>query len=181
MKRQLVLASVGVLVLLVSAAKAMGAGPVNGQAALESARAAALKWQSDAELFDFGTLSTAPLDAEGRSAEWYVKWSSKSAGQVNLMSVKNGAVGTFAHAGAGGRVIKLSPKSMLDTKQLLAMADAKGGAAARARGATVSAGLVENRGVGGPLWHFSYAAKDGKEVLHVSIEADTGKVKVLSN
>jgi hypothetical protein len=180
MKRNLASMSL-VLVLLVSAATARAAGPVNGQTAMESARAAALKWKSDAELFDFGTLSTAPLDGEGRSAEWYVKWSSKSAGQVNLMSVKNGAVETFAHAGAGGRVIKLSPKTMLDTKQLLAMADAKGGAAARAKGATVSAGLVENPVVKGPLWHFSYAGKDGKEVLHVSIEADTGKVKVLSN
>ena len=181
MKRNLVFVSVALLVLLVSAPAARGAGPVTGQAALDSARAAAVKWAGDAELFDFGTLSTAPLDGEGRSAEWYVKWSSKSAGQVNLMSVKNGVVQPFAHAGAGGRVIKLSPKSMLDTKQLLAMADAKGGAAARAKGATVSAGLVENRGVGGPLWHFSYTGKDGKEVLHVSIEADTGKVKVLSD
>lgn len=181
MKRNLVFLSVALLVILVSAATASAAGPVTGKAALDAARAAALKWAPDAELFDFGTLSTAPLDAEGRSAEWYVKWSSKSAGQVNLMSVKNGAVQPFAHAGAGGRVIKLSPKSMLDTKQLLAMADAKGGAAARAKGATVSAGLVENRVVGGPLWHFSYTGKDGKEVLHVSIEADAGKVKVLSN
>jgi hypothetical protein len=180
MKGKLVSMSLGLIVLLVSASAATGAGPVAGQAAMDSARAAALKWAPDAELFDFGTLSTAPLDAEGRSAEWYVKWSSKSAGKVNLMSVKNGVVEPFEHAGAGGRPIKLSPKSMLDTKQLLTMADAKGGAAARAKGAIVSAGLVENPVVKGPLWHFSYAGKDGKEVLHVSIEADTGKLKVLS-
>ena len=36
------------------------------------------------ELFDLATLSTAPLDGEGRSAEWAVKWSSKKAGTVKL-------------------------------------------------------------------------------------------------
>jgi hypothetical protein len=167
--------------VLAAAPTAFAAGPVDAQAAYNLAKAAASKWQPDAELFDFATLSTAPLDSEGRSAEWSANWSSKKAGRVNFMSVKNGVLSTFQVATAGGRVIVLSPKSMLDTKQLLAMADAKGGAAHRAKGATVSAGLVENRVVGGPLWHFSYTGKDGKEVFHVGIEANGGKTTVLSN
>src|SRR5664279_1170147 len=68
----------------------------------------------------------APLDADGRSADWVVKWASKSAGKINLMSVKNGAVTTYEMASAGGREIVLSPQSILESKKLVAMADAQG-------------------------------------------------------
>ena len=51
---------------LAAAPTAFAAGPVDAQAAYNLAKAAASKWQPDAELFDFATLSTAPLDSEGR-------------------------------------------------------------------------------------------------------------------
>ncbi len=166
--------------VLLAAPPGAAAGPVDARTAHDLAKAAATKWQPDAELFDLSTLSTAPLDGEGRSAEWAVKWSSKKAGKVNMMTVRNGALSTFEIPTAGGRVIVLSPESILDSKKLLAMADAKGGAAHRAQGAKVSLGLVQNPVVKGPLWHLSYE-KGGKEVFHVGIEANGGKTTVLSN
>lgn len=180
-KRHVRLAVAASLALALLAAPAVrAAGPVDAQAAYGLAKAAAAKWQGDAELFSFGTLSTAPLDGEGRSAEWHLKWSSEKAGKVNMMSVKNGALTTFELPTAGGRVIVLSAASILDSKKLLAMADAAGGAAHRAKGAAVSLGLVQNPVVKGPLWHVSYSQGD-KEVFHVGIEANGGKTTVLSN
>jgi hypothetical protein len=125
------------------------------------------------------TICLAPLDAEGRSADWMVKWESKSAGKINIMSVRDGAVTTFEMESKGGREIVLSPQSILDSKMLLAMADAKGGAARRAAGAKVSLGLVQSTVNNAPLWHVTYS-KDNKEVFHVGIEANGGKTTVLS-
>lgn len=178
MTKKPALLALAVCLSLAAAPSARAAGPVDAQTAYGLAKAAAAKWQPDAEMFDFGTLSTAPLDGEGRSAEWYVKWSSKKAGKINMMSVKNGALTTFEIPSAGGRVIVVSPQSIFDSKKLLAMADAKGGAAHRAKGATVSLGLVQNPVVNGPLWHVSYG-RDGTEVFHVGIEANGGKTTVL--
>lgn len=172
--------ALAVCLALAAAPAARAAGPVDARAAYGLAKAAAAKWQPDAEMFDFGTLSTAPLDGEGRSADWYVKWSSKKAGKVNMMSVKNGVLSTFEVPTAGGRVIVVAAQSIFDSKKLLAMADGAGGAAHRAKGAAVSLGLVQNPVVNGPLWHVSYS-KDSKEVFHVGIEANGGKTTVLSN
>ena len=161
------------------------AGPVSAQQAYDSAREAALRWRPDARMFDLGTTSEGPLDGEGRSAEWSIKWSSQAGGDVNLMLVKNGKVEAFAHPGAGGRVIELQPDSIMDSKKLLEMADAAAGAAARAAGNRVSLGLVQNPRTGvGPLWHVSYApveadGRRGTEAVHVAIEAKGGKLQVL--
>jgi hypothetical protein len=169
-----------VCLALAAAPAALAAGPVDARTAYDLAKAAAAAWQPDAEMFDFGTLSTAPLDADGRSANWYAKWASKKAGKVNMMSVVNGALTTFEVPTAGGRTIAVSPQSSFDSKKLLAAADAKGGAAHRSAGAKVSLGLVQSPVVNAPLWHVSYAKGD-KEVFHVAIEANTGKASVLTN
>lgn len=161
------------------------AGAVTAQQAYDRARAEALRWRPDARAFDLGTTSEGPLDGEGRSVEWSIKWSSQAGGDVNLMLVKKGKVEAFSHPGAGGRVIELQPDSIMDSKRLLEMADAAAGAAARAAGSQVSLGLVQNPLPGvGPLWHVSYApvesdGRPGPETVHVAIEANGGKLKVL--
>jgi len=163
-----------------AARPARAAGPVDAKTAYDLAKAAATKWQPDAELFDFQNTSLGPLDAEGRSADWNLKWSSTKSGKVNLMSVKNGALTTYEMPTAGGRVIAVSPQTILDSKKLLGMADAAGGAAHRAAGAKVSLGLVQSPVIKGPLWHVSYSKND-KETFHVAIEGNGGKVKVLTD
>lgn len=158
------------------------AGPVDAKTAYELAKAAALKWQADAELFDFGNLSTGPVDAEGRSSAWNVKWSSKAAGKMNMMSVTNGALTTFEMPGSGGRIVPVKPETLFDSKKLVKMADDAGGAAHRAKGAKVTLGIVGSTvKPGTTLWHVSYAGDDYREVFHVGIEGETGKLKVLSD
>ena len=165
---------------LAAAPAAFAAGPVDAQAAYNLSKAAAAKWKPDAQLFSFQSSGLAPVDTEGRSAEWVVKWTSAAAGAINLMSVKNGAVTTYEMADKGGRTIVLSPQSIFDSKKLVAMADAKGGTARRAAGVNVSLGLVQSKVNDAPLWHVSYS-KDNKEVFHVGIEANGGKTTVLSD
>lgn len=156
--------------------------PVDARTAYEKAKAAALKWQADAEMFDLGNLSNGPVDAEGRSTAWNVKWSSKAAGKINLMSVNNGVLSTFELAGAGGRVVPVKPETILDSKKVVQMADEAGGAAHRAKGAKVTLGLVGSSvKPGTTLWHVSYSGDDYKELFHVAIEGETGKLKVLSD
>lgn len=151
--------------------EATTAGPVTSKAAYDLALASATKWQEDARLFDFSNLASAPVDSEGRSAEWTLKFFSKKAGKVYMVSVANGHLRIFEFANPGGRIIEITAKTNLDSKQLMAKADAAGGSPYRKAGVMVSIGLVQNRLPGvGPLWHVSYAEKGpggmpGKELF----------------
>ena len=161
------------------------AGPVDARTAYNMAAALAAKWQPDAKPCNFTTLATGPVDGEGRSAQWSIHFSSKKAGKLMMVTVSSGQASTFVVPGPGARVIAISPKTNLDSKQLLARADAAGGAAHRKKGALVTIGLVESPVAGvGPLWHISYSAKGpdgmpGRELFHVAIEGNTGKLSVL--
>ena len=161
------------------------AGPVDAKTAYNLAAALAVKWQPDAKLCNFTSLATGPVDGEGRSSQWSIHFSSKKAGKLMMVTVSNGAASTFIVPGPGARVIAISARTNLDSKQLLARADAAGGAAHRKKGALVTIGLVESPVAGvGPLWHISYSAKGpdgmpGRELFHVAIEGNTGKLSVL--
>lgn len=187
-RRAPVLAALAALLLAVAlpaAAQPKGAtkpAPVDAKTAWELAKAAAAKWQPDAEPFGFSNLVTGPLDAKGRSTAWVVKFSSKAAGKTNNVSVTNGVVTTWEMDGAGGRVIPVKAETTWDSKKLVAMADEAGGAAHRTAGAKAMLGLVANTVVPGTtLWHVSYQDTKYKELFHVAIEGETGKLKVLSN
>jgi hypothetical protein len=156
--------------------------PVDAKTAYGLAKAAAAKWQADAELFGFGNLVTGPVDTEGRSTAWIVKFSSKAAGKTNNVSVTNGVVTTWEMDGSGGRVIPVKAETTWDSKELVRRADEAGGAAHRAAGAKVTLGLVANTVVPGTtLWHVAYQDPKYKELFHVGIEGETGKLKVLSD
>jgi hypothetical protein len=84
--------------------------------------------------------------------------------------------------GTGGRIVPVKPETILDSKKLVRMADEAGGAAHRAKGAKVTLGIVGSSvKPGTTLWHVSYSGDDYKEVFHVGIEGETGKLKVLSD
>lgn len=187
-RRALVLPALATLLLVVAipaSAQPKGAGKsvaVDAKTAYDKAKAAAVKWQADAELFGFGNLSTGPVDTEGRSTAWNLKWSSKSAGKMNMMSVNDGVLTTFEMDGTGGRGIPVKPETLFDSKKLVQMADEAGGAAHRAKGAKVTLGIVASAvKPGTTLWHVSYSGDDYKEVFHVAVEGETGKLKVLSD
>jgi hypothetical protein len=141
-----------------------------------AANTRAKKWQADAVPFEIGTLSTGPLQSDGRSTEWSIKFSSESGNAVNLIGISNGTISCWSHTGAGGRVIAFSDKIILDSKRLYDLAQKSGGEKYTSQGFKPSAGLVQNPKAG-PLWYINYDAPEGKEgSLSVVIDALTGEV-----
>ena len=133
-------------------------------------------WQPDAVPFDLTTTSLGPLDAEGKSKDWDVKFSSPGAKAVDMIDISEGQIRCFSIAGAGGRVIQWDDKIILDSKKLYETAQKAGGDKV-GPGAKVMAGLVQMKGTGGQLWYLNYQNAEGKEVLSVVIDAKTGAVK----
>lgn len=157
-----------------TAGKTGKAASITAREAWDLASARAKAWKPDAIPFDMTTTSEGPLDAEGRSKDWYIKFSSPGAKAVNLISITNGQIQCYAMSGAGGRVIEWDDKIVLDSKKLYETAQKAGGD--KLKGQKISAGLSQNR-PGLSLWYLNYAGADGKQTLSVVINAKTGEVK----
>ncbi|HEY6931229.1 MAG TPA: hypothetical protein VJA66_16270 [Thermoanaerobaculia bacterium] len=148
---------------------------ITAQEAWELASKRAHDWQADAIPFDFTTTSLGPLDAEGKSKDWEVKFSSTRANAVNMISVNEGQIRCYAIKGAGGRPLKLVDSITFDSKKLYETAQKAGGDKVGA-GATIMAGLEQGTN-GLPEWILNYQNAQGKEVLSVIIDAKSGKVQ----
>ena len=159
-----------------TAGKTGKAASITAKEAWDLASQRAKAWKPDAVSFEMTTTSEGPLDAEGRSKDWYIKFSSPSAKAVNLISITNGQIKCYAMNGAGGRVIEWDDKIVLDSKKLYETAQ-KAGGDKLAAGSTIMAGLVQNRPGGLSLWYLNYSGPDGKQTLSVVINAKTGEVK----
>lgn len=147
---------------------------ITAKEAWDLASKRARDWQADAIPFDFTTTSLGPLDAEGKSKDWDIKFSSAKANAVNMVSVSDGQIRCYAVKGAGGRVLKLVDQITFDSKQLYDTAQKAGGDRVGA-GARIMAGLEQGTN-GRPQWILNYQNAQGKEVLSVIIDAATGKV-----
>jgi hypothetical protein len=148
---------------------------IAGQAAWDLAHERALKWEPDARVFEITTISTGPMDNEGRSTEWYIKFSSEAAKAVDLITISKGNISCWSQSGAGGRVIDFDEKIILDTKHLYDLAQKSGGEKFTASGYKVSAGLNQNPSAG-PLWYFNYENDKYQQGLSVVIDAKKGTV-----
>ncbi len=133
-------------------------------------------WQADAVPFEVTTTSLGPLDAQGKSTDWSLKFSSATAKAVDMISITDGQITCYAVAGSGGRVLEKVELATFDSKALYDAAQKAGGAKA-GPGAKIMAGLVQNRRGGDTLWYLNYENAQGKEVVSVVIDARTGKVK----
>ena len=79
---------------------------ITAKEAWDLANARAKAWKPDAIPFEITTTSLGPLDAEGKSKDWNLKFSSAAGKAVNLISITDGKISCYAHDGAGGRVIE---------------------------------------------------------------------------
>lgn len=149
---------------------------ITAREAWELAIRRAHSWQPDAVPFDLTTTSLGPLDAEGKSKDWDVKFSSPGAKAVDMIDITDGQIRCFSIAGAGGRVIQWDDKIILDSKRLYETAQ-KAGGDKLGPGTRVMAGLVQMKGTNGQLWYLNYQNAEGKEALSVVIDAKTGAVK----
>lgn len=142
--------------------------------AWELASKRAHDWQADAVPFGFTTTSPAPLDADGKSKDWEISFSSASAKAVDMIGISDGQIRCYAVSGAGGRVLKSVEKITFDSKKLYDVAQKAGGDKVGA-GAKIMAGLEQGTG-GRPLWYLNYQNAQGREVLSVVLDAQTGTV-----
>ncbi len=160
-----------------SAATGTGKKPLTGKQAYDLAWAVTAKWRKDAGLTELSTTSEGPLDAEGRSAHWVAHFYSPSAKQVSLASLDDGRLTHSEHPSNELKIAPIEADTILDTKRLRAIAEEAGGSKCTSRGATVSAGLVPNRGRA--LWYFNYSDKESsKNICTIVVNANGGKVEL---
>ena len=161
-----------------SASTGTGKKPVSGKQAYDMTWAVTVKWQKDAGLTELSTTSEGPLDADGRSAHWVAHYYSPSAKQVYLTSLDAGKLTHFAHPSNELKTLTVDADTILDTKRLRDIAEEAGGSKCTAKGATLSLGLVPNRGRA--LWYFNYSDKDtSKNIGTIVINANGGKVELV--
>jgi hypothetical protein len=148
---------------------------ITAREAWDLATVRAHAWQADAVPFQFTTTSGAPLDAEGRSTDWEISFSSGKAKAVDMISVSDGQIRCYALPGAGGRALKAVDHITFDSKKLYERAQKAGGDKV-GPGSKIMAGL-EQETSGRPAWYLNYQDAQGREVLSVVIDAQTGKVQ----
>ncbi len=152
-------------------AKALTGEEVNQLALVE-----AQKWQADAVLSEIATSGMAPLDAEGKSTDWILKYWSPSSKGLNTVMLLNGS---FTASPTNLPVPKTTVLEgvILDTKRLYDIAEEAGAAKYTAQGYRPMAAITpypldENR----LTWYLNYAGGDFRVVYTVIIDAKSGEV-----
>jgi hypothetical protein len=133
-------------------------------------------WQADAAVVRLAQTSLGPIDAEARSANWYMVWFSPSTKKRVSITIADGMLTCYADADTPGRIPILKSGVYTDVKQMLATASEKGGAKLMQNGALPSVEMSAAGEINGyrGLWYVNYRAKDGAS-LQVTFDGSTGK------
>jgi len=151
------------------------AAALTGQEAYNLALAEAQKWQPDAVLSEIGTLS--PLNTDGKSTGWSLKFWSPSRKGLNSIMFMDGAFTTMPADLPVPQAVTVGNNVILDTKRLYDTAEAGGAAKFTAQGYRPSASLVpypvdESR----LTWYLNYQGGDYRVVFTVIIDALSGEI-----
>lgn len=159
------------------------AGPVQPVAAAMTAQeiadlalVEAQKWQSDAVLSEIATSGLGPLDAEGKSTDWILKFWSPTTKGLNTIIFMNGTF-TTSPTDLPTPKTTILEGVILDTKRLVEIGDQAGAAKYTAEGYRPMAAITPS-----PLdenlltWYLNYAGGDYRVVYTVIIDAKTGEV-----
>ena len=133
-------------------------------------------WQADAAVVRLTHTSLGPIDAESRSANWYMVWFSPATKKRISITIANGMMTCYSDTDTPGRIPILKTGVYTDVKQLLAAAAENGGAALMQKGALPAVELSAAGEINGyrGLWYVNYRAKDGAS-LQVTFDGSTGK------
>ena len=144
--------------------------------AFAAAEKRAHEWQRDAVVVRLVQTALGPIDAEARSANWYMVFYSPSAKKRIAVTIANGFISCWQDSEKPGRLPVLAGDVYRDVKQLLATAAAKGGAALMQKGAQPTVELSAGSEVAGyrGLWFVNYRANGGGS-LQVTFDGCTGK------
>ena len=133
-------------------------------------------WQADVVVVRLGNTILGPIDANARSANWYLVWFSKAAKKTIAVSIANGMLTCSTDEDAGRAVPAMNGGLYLDVKQMLATGAEKGGAALIAKGAQpmVQFSVGPNSSGRKGIWFINYQVKQGQS-LQVTFDGVTGK------
>ncbi|NJN93381.1 MAG: hypothetical protein HC875_04470 [Anaerolineales bacterium] len=152
------------------------AAAMTGQEIADMALVEAQKWQPDAVLSEIATSGLGPLDAEGKSTDWILKFWSPTTKGLNTIIFMNGAFTTSPTDLPTPKTTVLEDV-ILDTRRLVEIGDQAGAAKYTAEGYRPMAAITPN-----PLneaqltWYLNYAGGDYRVVYTVIIDAKTGEV-----
>ncbi len=152
------------------------AAALTGQEVAEAALVEAQKWQSDAVLSEISTSGLGPLDAEGKSTDWILKFWSPSSKGLNTLMFTNGAF-TSSPTNLPTPKTTILDGVILDTKRLYDIGEQAGATQFTAEGYRPMAAITPY-----PLdetrltWYLNYAGGDFRVVYTVVIDAKTGEV-----
>jgi hypothetical protein len=135
-------------------------------------------WQADVVVVRLGNTTLGPIDADARSASWYMVWFSKAAKKTLAVSIANGMLTCSTDDDAGRAVPTMNGGLYLDVKQMLATGADKGGAALIAKGAqpVVQFSVGPNSSGRKGTWFINYQVKQGPS-LQVTFDGVTGKLE----
>ena len=133
-------------------------------------------WQADVVVVRLGNTILGPIDADARSANWYMVWFSKAAQKTLAVSIANGMLTCSTDEDAGRAVPAMKGDLYRDVKQMLATGAEKGGAALIAKGAQpmVQFSVGPNSSGRKGIWFINYQVKQGPS-LQVTFDGVTGK------
>lgn len=131
-------------------------------------------WAADAAVARLTHTTLGPIDADGRSANWYFVWYSPAANANVSITIANGTISCWGMKGPAGRMPKLDAGFTKDIKLLLATAAEKGGAALMKDGfqprVEMSAGAQAEA-----YWYVNYEHPQKRGALTVIFDANSGK------
>lgn len=149
---------------------------MTGQEIADLALVEAQKWQPDAVLSEITTSGLGPLDADGKSTDWILKFWSPTTKGLNTIIFMNGTF-TTSPTDLPTPKTTILDDVILDTKRLVEIGDQAGAAKYTAEGYRPMASITPN-----PLneaqltWYLNYAGGDYRVVYTVIIDARTGEV-----
>jgi serine/threonine protein kinase len=149
---------------------------LTGEEVHQLALAEAQKWQGDAVLSEIATSGLAPLNPEGKTSDWILKFWSPSSKGLNTIMLISGALTTSPTNLPVPKATVLEGV-ILDTAKLYQLADQAGAAKYTAQGYRPSAAITpypldENK----LTWYLNYAGGDYRVVYTVIIDAKSGEV-----
>lgn len=142
--------------------------------AFTAAEKRAKAWQADVVIARLTHTSLGPIDAEGRSSNWYMVFHSPGTKQSDMITIANGMITCWWQPGSAGRLPVLNPDFYRDVKKLLAEAAAQGGAALMAEGYVPSLELSAGS-QGRAFWYVNYSHPQKRAGLQVTFDANSGK------
>ncbi len=133
-------------------------------------------WQADAVVVRLAQTALGPIDANARSANWYMIFYSPAAKKRISITIGNGVLTCYQDTDNPGRIPILKSGVYRDVKQMLATASDKGGAALMQKGALPSVEMSAGSEINGykGLWYVNYRVKSGPS-LQVTFDGSTGK------